>query len=154
MIDKRTDNGVVTITIRPNSSLSWRGNLQFLASMSAVSMSIAAWFAWQGTWLILPFAGAELTVLAAALYLVSSRSMHREVVLIDADTVKICKGCREVELIARLQRYWARVRLEVPEKTWYPSRLVIQSHGQQTEVGSFLDEGERGVLAERLKRAI
>lgn len=97
MIDERLDNGVVTITIRPNSSLNWQGNLQFLAWMSAVSLSIAAWFAWQGAWLIFPFAGAELLALAYALYLVSSKSMNQETVSIDGDIVEICKGRREVK---------------------------------------------------------
>lgn len=126
--------------------------MQFLAWMSVVSLSIAAWFAWQGAWMVFPFAGIELTALAVALYLVSNRCMDKEVVSIDEETVEISKGRRQQESTTLLQRHWAQVHLEAADHGWYPSRLMIRSHGKGTEIGCFLDEDEREQLAGKLKR--
>jgi uncharacterized membrane protein len=51
-------------------------------------------------------------------------------------------------------RHWAQVKLRRPASRLYPSRLVIESHGRQCEVGDFLTEEERRGLAVRLNRLI
>lgn len=150
IIAEQHEGGVVSFTLRPNSSLNWKGNSEFFVWMSAVSLSIAAWFAWQGAWIILPFAGLELAALAWGLYLASSQSMHKEVVSIDKEKVEICKGRRRLESRVSLRRHWAQARLEAADHGWYPRRLVIRSHGRATEIGRFLDETEREELAGRL----
>lgn len=154
MVAEQFDQGVVRFTLQPNSSLSWQGNMKFLAWMAVVSLSIAGWFAWQGAWLIFPFAGIELIALGSALYLVSSRSLDREVLSIDRDTIEVCKGRWQVESTTCLQRHWVKVCLETAKHDWYPSRLLLRSHGKATEIGNFLDEDEREELAGRLKRVV
>jgi len=51
-------------------------------------------------------------------------------------------------------RHWAQVKLRRPASRLHPSRLVIESHGRQCEVGDFLTEEERRGLAQRLVRLI
>jgi uncharacterized membrane protein len=51
------------------------------------------------------------------------------------------------------QRHWARVVLKQSRGDWYPSRLLLHSHGRQVEVGRFLEEQERLHLGLRLQRA-
>lgn len=147
-------DGMVRFTLRPNRSLDWRGSLEFFAWMSAVSLSIAAWFAWQGAWLVLPFAGLELAALALGLYMVSVRCMDKEIVSINEDTVEICKGRRHLESRILVRRHWAQVRLEAGEHRWYPGRLIIRSHGRGTEIGRFLGEVERRDLARTLRKIV
>ncbi len=154
IVAEQYEGGMVRFTLRPNSSLSWKGNSEFFAWMSAVSLSIAAWFAWQGAWIILPFAWLELAALALGLYMVSSRSLYKEVVSIDGGTVEICKGRRQLESRISVRRHWAQIRLEAAEYGWYPRRLFIRSHGQATEIGSFLNEVEREELAGKLKKIV
>jgi len=60
------------------------------------------------------------------------------------------KGRRYPENQCTLARVWARVVLERCPKQWYPSRLLIRSHGRAVEVGTFLNEEERRRLAEEL----
>ena len=147
---ERKQGGEVTYVLQPDRSLNWRGNLRFLALISAVSLSIAGWFTWQGAWIILPFAGLELTALAVALYVVSARGLERETISIADDRLEICKGRREIQYRTSLQRCWAKIRLEPASHAWYPSRLMIRSHGKSTEVGSFLADDEKQYLAREL----
>jgi uncharacterized membrane protein len=44
--------------------------------------------------------------------------------------------------------------LLAPKVRWYPSRLVLRSHGKVVEFGGFLNEPERWQLAGQLQRAI
>ncbi len=154
IIAEQGGDGMVRFTLRPNNSLNWKGNSEFLAWMSAVSLSIAAWFAWQGVWIIFPFAGLELAALALGLHMVSSRGMDKEVVSINEETVEICKGRRQMESKVLVWRHWAQIRLEAADRGWYPRRLIIRSHGRTTEIGGFLDETEREELAERLRQIV
>lgn len=154
IVTERVGKGAVTYVLRPNRSLDWRGNLRFLGLIAAVSLSIAGWFAWLGAWLILPFAGLELLALWFGLYLVAVRGLAKETILIDGDKLEICKGRWQIESRTCLQRCWAQVRLEPANHAWYPRRLMIRSHGTDTEIGSFLGDAEKEQLARELKRDV
>lgn len=140
------------IVIRPNCSLSSSGALLFFGSIAFVSLTIASVLAWQGAWLVLPFAGLELAGLGAALLVIRRDALQWEVVSVEEDTVAVLRrrGTREESF--SFQRYWARTRL-VPRR-YDPGkhRLYIHSHGSGVEVGAFLNESERQGLARELAR--
>lgn len=140
--------------ISPNCSLSWQGAKWFFCIALATSLTIATGFAMMGAWMVFPFAGLEMAALAAVLYLCARRASQREVVAIDGDSVRVMKGRRTAQEIYHFQRFWARVEVIRSNNDWYPSRLVICSHGREVEVGNCLCEDERQLLAERLSHAI
>jgi uncharacterized membrane protein len=139
--------------IRPNCSLTWRGNLWLLAGLSAVSFGIAGAFAWLGLWLILPFAGLEIGALALALYLCAWRAQRLEVVKLDGDRVRIEVGHRRPEFRQEFDRNWVRVLL-LPEGKGHRGKLLLRSHGRQMEIGACLPEEERRELAVALREAL
>ena len=51
-------------------------------------------------------------------------------------------------------RHWAQVKLRRPASRLHPSRLTIESHGRQCELGTFLTDEERRGLAAQLQRLI
>jgi uncharacterized membrane protein len=57
--------------------------------MVVVSFGIAIAFALKGAWLILPFAGLEMLVLGAALYVVARRGCRWQTVSIQGDQVEV-----------------------------------------------------------------
>jgi len=140
--------------IRPNRSLSWRGNMTFIGVMGVLLSVIAATFALRGAWPVLPFAGLELAALAAGLYWVARRLSLREVITVDDGHVTIERGHRRPELRARFPRAWLRVELVGPRGPLAARRLVLRSHGRSLEIGALLTEAERERLAARLRAAI
>jgi uncharacterized membrane protein len=64
------------------------------------------------------------------------------------------KGRRQLSQRWETQRTWAQVHLLAPKIRWYPSRLVLRSHGKMMELGGFLSESERRQLAGQLQRAM
>ncbi|TDJ64965.1 MAG: DUF2244 domain-containing protein [Proteobacteria bacterium] len=75
-------------------------------------------------------------------------------VLLDGDNLSIIKCEGRSESRYDFQRYWARASLERGRYTSYPSRLMVGSHGQLVEIVANLREGERKVLAKKLRALI
>ncbi len=146
--------GNAQVVVRPNQSLSWRGNLTVLASLGIVMVTIALGFAFMGLWLVLPFAGLELAVVAAGLYVTSRRLANSEVISLSPNTVKVETGYRYPASSRRVQRHWARIDLCNGRSRAQPSRLFIRSHGEAIEVGACLTEHEREKLAHELRRLL
>jgi uncharacterized membrane protein len=142
------------IEIRPNCSLDVRGARLFFLSACAAPTLIAAFLAVRGFWPVLPFAGLELLLLGWALRVSLERRFHEQRITVTDGEVSVeyrrRGSCEQVVF----PRHWARVKLRRPAARLHPSRLVIESHGRQCELGSFLTEEERRGLALRLQRLI
>jgi uncharacterized membrane protein len=138
------------IVLAPNCSLTPKGAALFFASLCAVSLLFALFFAVQGLWPVLPFWGLEMFVLGLALHLSLRRRHERQVLTITDDSISIVWVSRDREEKQEFSRHWARVKLRSPRTNLYPSRLLVESHGRAFEVGSFLTEEERRSLAMRL----
>jgi uncharacterized membrane protein len=142
------------IDIAPHCSLSVRGAIAFFSSLCIASFAVAGVVALRGFWPVLPFAGLEMALLGWALWTSMRRRHHRETILISESDVQVeCVDDRKYVKVV-FPRHWAHVKLRRPSSRLHPSRLTIESHGRQCEVGSFLTEEERRGLAARLQRLI
>jgi len=142
------------IELSPNCSLSPQGARLFVGSLALVTFGVAGFFALQGFWPILPFAGIEIGLLAWAVRASMRRGSEREVIVVSEDEVVIERRAPSGSRRTVFPRHWARVTLRDPQPARHPSRLVIESHGRACEVGRFLTEDERQRLAARLRRLV
>lgn len=147
------EEGGRTFVVMPNRSMSWRGLVGVYAGITTVGLLIAILFFFRGLTLVLPFSGLELLFLGAVFYITAWNSNWREVITVGDEVVCIETGRRGPVSHYEFQRRWARVILS-RSGSWYPSRLLIRSHGRQVEVGRFLNEQERQGLAEILTAAV
>ena len=145
---------LLRIEICPNCSLSVRGALMFFGSLCFISFSVAGMLAIQGFWPILPFAGLEMAGLGWALKVSLGRRFHRQTITVTDEQVSIESRDKVDTSQVVFPRHWAQVKLRRPASRLHPSRLIIESHGRQCEVGSFLTEAERRGLALRLQRLV
>jgi len=142
------------IEISPNCSLSVRGAVAFFAGLCFISLAIAGLMALRGFWPILPFAGLEMLLLGWALRTSMERRHHRQTITVTDDDVSVESRDRARCVQVVFPRHWAQVKLRRPASRLHPSRLTIESHGRQCELGTFLTEEERRGLAARLQRLI
>jgi uncharacterized membrane protein len=142
------------IELAPNCSLTPRGARLFVGSLAVVTFSVAGFFALQGFWPVLPFAGLEIGLLAWAVRASMSRGSEREVIVVSEAQVVVERRSPSGSRLSVFPRHWARVTLRDPRQARYPSRLAIESHGRSCEVGRFLTEDERRRLAARLERLV
>lgn len=142
------------IVLAPNCSLTPAGARLFVGSLAAVTFAVAGFFALQGFWPVLPFAGLEIGLLAWAVRASMRRGAEREVIVVSEADVVIERVAPTGSRRTVFPRHWARVTLRDPQPAQYPSRLTIESHGRACEVGRFLTEDERRRLAARLARLV
>ena len=142
------------IEICPNCSLSVRGARLFFAAACIAPGGIAIVLALKGFWPVLPFAGLEMALLGWALSICLERRFHSQTITVTDADVSIDTRARARREHVVFPRHWAQVKLRRPAARLHPSRLTIESHGRQCELGSFLTEEERRGLALRLERLI
>ena len=147
-------NEPLRIEICPNCSLSVRGARLFFAAACIVPGGIAFVLALKGFWPVLPFAGLEMALLGWALSVCLERRFHSQTITVTDADVSIDTRARARREHVVFPRHWAQVKLRRPAARLHPSRLTIESHGRQCELGSFLTEEERRGLALRLERLI
>ena len=143
-----------TIMVMPNRAMPWQHIMMFYFAIAAVTLTIAFNFYVQGLTLILPFAGLELAALGIVLYISAWRSNIKEVVSVTDEKIKIEVGRNSPETVFEFDRVWVKIVLEKSWNNWYPSRLLLRSHGKQIELGKFLNEQERQCLEVELKKVI
>lgn len=148
------------IVIGPNASLDFRGAVWFLGSLSALALTVAMVCVFIGFWPVLPFAGAELMAVTAAVWVSLRRNRYREVVTVDENRLRIEFGLAGAEgrggAISSVEfpRPWARVVIEAGHHRHDPSRLWVCCSGQRVGIGRCLTDEEREALAARLKELI
>lgn len=156
MIEKLTspDKARVDFVIKPNQAMSWKSLLLVYLIIAFVTVAVGVVFFLRGLTLILPFSGLEVLLLGAALYVSAWKGGIQEVLSITENSIIFERGRHGPEMRKEFQRAWVKVILERSGISWYPSRLLLRSHGHQLEVGRFLNEQERQGLALELQQAL
>jgi len=145
-----------SILVQPNQSMNWRETKWFLLATAVILGGIAAAFAYQGFWMILPFAGIELAALAYCSLRVIKASRRCQLITFTQDEVIVEKGQRRCgtgggpESRFAIPRCWARIELE-KRIGWYPLAVNITASGKRVEVGEFLAEEEKQDLAKQIR---
>ena len=139
--------------LAPHCSLSARGAALFFASVCVPTFGIAGAATVLGYWPILPFAGAEIALLAWALKTNMARRFEHEHIEVTESEVVIEQSRGTPRRIV-FPRHWSQVKIRRPKSPLHRGQLVIESHGRSHEVGKFLTEEERRQLAAQLKLLI
>ena len=140
--------------IKPNNSLSWKGNKIFFLMLFFISFVIAFSFAMAGMWLILPFAGLEMILLGSALTFCYIKNSQCEIVKIDENNVSVSLIKSRNKKVFGCSKYWAKFILNKPRLKGYPHKLVLRSAGREMEIGALLTDEERIKLAGMLKKNV
>jgi uncharacterized membrane protein len=138
-------------TARPNCSLDRRGKLRLFAAAAAVSGLIALIFAAFGAWLVLPFAGLELALLAWALRFMDRHSGDYERVVLDGDKLRIETCEAGLPACHEFHRYWAQVRVRAEGSD---ARVFVRSHGREVELGRFRSPEQKLAFAQQLRERV
>ena len=146
----RNFNDCEEYIISGNNSISLNGNLIFIALIGCISLSIALGFLFKGYWIILPFAGLEMILLAVMLlYCCHNNSMYEKIQIYE-DKVNISSKYRRNKGFFEVNKYWASVVLNKPKLKGYPHRLFVRYKGREMEIGVMLEDKERLELAAML----
>ncbi|CAG9175241.1 DUF2244 domain-containing protein [Cupriavidus respiraculi] len=136
--------------MKRNCSLSPRQVGWFYLSIFSFSTAIGLFFAWRGTWLVLPFTALELTGLGIALLMYARHATDYErVTLVDGMLVVETSSAAAVTR-QKFNPRW--VRVELGESSL--ALVSLRMGGQTVQVGCFLDPYRRRKFAQELASAL
>ena len=96
-----------------------------------------------GAWPILPFAGAELISLGAALYYVNWKLQYRHVITLDPSSVQIDIGHYAPRRSWQFDRNESSLAVTPEKHHWEGPSLAIHNREQTVEIGNFLNRDDR-----------
>ena len=150
-IEETTENNFL-IEISPNYSLRGWNRVIFLGSLALICLSIGVFFFIMGAGLILPFAGLEVILVLTCFYISFRWSQQKEVVYISNEKIKLEKGRLIKE--KTWEEYRSFVVLEVEKNRYNSDEFCFQSKGKRFYFGSFLNDEDKIILKNELKRII
>lgn len=131
-------------SLTPRQLLSWYGSLCF------VTLSIATGFLIAGYWIVLPFAGIELSLVALAFFIYGRHAGDFEMVEVDSIRLRVtlCHGSKteHIDLVTQWTKLEYRGRFREP--------LVLKSEGKQVSLGRFIAEKDKPDFQRDLKLAL
>ncbi|MDP5052303.1 MAG: DUF2244 domain-containing protein [Congregibacter sp.] len=142
MVSSRRSDASLVIIAKPNHSSSWRNNKLALLAVSVPSLGAAIGFTALGAWPILPFAGAELLALAAALYYVNWKLEYRHVITLDELTVCIDKGHYAPKRRWRFARDQVALAITPEKHPWEGPGVTVHGSEETVMVGEFLNRDD------------
>ena len=150
-IQETTENNFL-IEISPNYSLRGWNRIIFLGSLACICLSIGIFFLIMGAGLILPFAGLEVLIVLTCFYISFRWSQQKEIIYISNEKIKLEKGRLFKE--KTWEEFRSFVVLEVERDRHNSDEFCFQSKGKRFYFGSFLNDDDKLILKNELKRII
>ncbi len=119
----------------------------FLA-VSTVSIAVASFFALAGAWMVLPFAFLEVTALGVAFVVYARHAADFERIVVQSSGLMIERSTANHLERTEVPLVWLRVEYQGRRRELV--RLVSQ--GKFCEVGRFVPEHQRRLLAKELRK--
>ncbi|MES9861037.1 MAG: DUF2244 domain-containing protein [Candidatus Thiodiazotropha sp. LLP2] len=150
---QKRDSDESILILTPNKNLTWSQSKWLFLLLATPCLFVALYFYSIGAWLVLPFAGLEILVIGIGIYCQSCCAHTRQTIRIDCNQVRVSNN-RQHGSEKCFHKAWMKVIQNHDPRGWYPSRLLIGSHGEYIEIGKYLVEEERELLAHNLKNKI
>src|SRR5690606_21577352 len=146
------DGTLFDAVLTPHRSLSPSGFVVLMSLIAAVGFGIGIAFITIGAWPVFGFCGAEVALIWLCFRLSYRSGRTWERVRLTAESLTVERHQIDGSWHEwRFQPYWLRVLMDDPPQ--HESRLVLTSHAESLDIGSFLTPEERLDLAKALRRA-
>ena len=153
MVVSESNNQGVTITLSPHQSASWPETKLFIFIFGGFVLMIGLFWAWMGAYLVLPFAGLEVGLLAYFMRKVSFATYNKEVITIKKDQVVIRAGMHAIERSLRMDRDAAHIIVTKGKHRRDPMKLKLSDSDVDIYIGDFLNCDEQQMAHDALKQA-
>ena len=153
MVTTQTNPDGTMITLSPNCSATMRQTRQVIYFISGFVFIIALGWAWAGAYLILPFAGLEVGLLAYFMQKVCYSTYEKEVINIKKEQVTIHSGLHSIEHTLSMKRSDTHVVVAQPDHPTDPIGLNLTDSKSRFELGTFLNKSDKIATRQALKQA-
>jgi uncharacterized membrane protein len=153
MVKLKHKHKSVILTLQPNRSANWQQNKIIIMVMAAFVMSIAIAWSTVGVWIILPFAGFELGLLAFLMHRVSYSTYQKQIITINLDTVIFQAGVYYPKRFHSFNRDKLFVKTIEAQSEFEQTHITLDDGHQAIVIGQFLNQPDRVATLDHLKKA-
>ena len=139
------------IILSPNKSMTWETNKKILMAMFAVAMIIGISFASIGAWMILPFAGIEVTIVGIGMYYVCWKLNFKQTITLEAESFIVQKGVYFPKQEWQWQASQTYLLKQPSRYRMSPPTLYLKHLNQKIEIGEFLNRSDKKELQKWLR---
>ena len=151
MVIARNSNNEVQIELHPNRSATWRQTKLLISLMAVFVGFIALGWAMVGIWIVLPFAGLEVGLLAFLMYRVSHFTYQHQHIEIKPHHIQVMLKKRQSPIM--LSRERCHVEYDHPTNSWRLPVIRLIDHRSFVEIGEFLNLDDKQKLKRTLEQA-
>jgi uncharacterized membrane protein len=153
MVKLKHKNDSVILTLQPNRSANWQQNKIVIMVMTAFVMIIAIAWSMVGAWVILPFAGFEVGLLAFLMYRVSYSTYQKQIITIDKNTLTFQAGVYYPKRFYTFSKDNVAVKTLEPQTEYEQTHITLYDGHQSISIGQFLNQPDRITTLEYLRKA-
>lgn len=153
MVKLKHKGDTVILTLQPNRSANWRQNKIIITVMAAFVMIIAIAWAAVGAWMILPFAGFEVCLLAFLMYRVSYSTYQKQIITIHPDKVIFQAGVYYPKHYLNFIRDYLVIKTKEPQTAYEQTQIILEDQHHKIEIGTFLNQQDRKTTLSYFKDA-
>jgi uncharacterized membrane protein len=153
MVKLKHKHGSVIVTLQPNRSANWQQNKIVIMVITAFVMIIAIAWSIVGAWVILPFAGFEVGLLAFLMYRVSYSTYQKQIITINKKTLTFHAGVYYPKRYHVFSKDKVAVKTVEPETEYEQIQITLDDGHQSIIIGQFLNQADRITTLEHLKKA-
>jgi len=153
MVIAHTCIDVCIITLSPNRSANWLQTKILIMIIGLVVMLIATAWSFVGVWMVLPFAGFEVGLLAFLMYRVSYASYQKQIITIDLQYVKFEAGVYFPQQSHLFTKCDTKLAILEPEGPYDLTKIRLGDNNAVVELGCFLNQDDRKLALQHLKEA-
>lgn len=128
------------VCLRPNCSATWGQTKLLIAGLGSVALIVAAAWSLAGAWLILPFAGLEVSLLAYLAYRVCRDTYNQQVLHIEPGHVMLTQGRHHKIKQWRLKRAQSCFVISAPAHSLSPRTVELKDQHQSCIIGEKLNQ--------------
>lgn len=138
------------LIISPNRSASWDEVKYIVLGIGFVTGSIALGWWLVGVWIILPFAGFEVSLLLLLMYVISRNNLQQQVITMDHNTITVSVGIKKPNRTWKLSRNTSYIEHITPRHPDDTPIIYIHDDSNRIRIGEFLNKPDATLLIERL----
>jgi uncharacterized membrane protein len=153
MVNAHTRANESIITLSPNRSANWLQTKILIGIIGAFVVLIAIAWSLVGAWMVLPFAGFEVSLLAFLMYRVFYFTYQKQIITIDSQYVTFKSGVYFPKQSRSFMRGDTKLGIIEPEGPYGVTKISLADNNVVVELGCFLNQDDRKIALQHLKAA-
>lgn len=153
MVTSQFNTQSTTIILSPNRSVTWRESKIIVSIMAVFVLLVALCWAFVGAWIILPFAGFEVGLLALLMYRVNLHCHSKQVITIADGKIIVQSGIKRPTLHWEFDKALTQLNVKEAETEFERTELALTDQMSSLPVGEFLNQQDSLLARDYLKQA-